>query len=56
MLFSPSVNVREIQGHFECVASHAFFHRSTKRGEQSQSKYQKIYDEGIQVAVKYFGE
>ncbi len=33
-----------------------FFHRSTKRGEPSQSEYQKIYDEGIQVAVKYFGE
>jgi hypothetical protein len=33
-----------------------FFHRSTKRGEQSQAEYQKIYDEGIQVAVKYFGE
>jgi hypothetical protein len=33
-----------------------FFHRSTKRGEQSQSEYQKMYDEGIQVAVKYFGE
>ena len=33
-----------------------FFHRSTKRGEQSQSEYQKMYDDGIQVAVKYFGE
>jgi len=33
-----------------------FFHRSTKRGEQSESEYQKMYDEGIQVAVKYFGE
>jgi hypothetical protein len=32
------------------------FHRSTKRGEQSQSEYQKMYDEGIQIAVKYFGE
>jgi hypothetical protein len=33
-----------------------FFHRSTKRGEQSQSEYQKMYDDGIQIAVKYFGE
>jgi hypothetical protein len=33
-----------------------FFHRSTKRGEQSQADYQKMYDEGIQVALKYFGE
>jgi hypothetical protein len=33
-----------------------FFHRSTKRGEDSQSDAQKMYDEGIQIALKYFGE
>ena len=33
-----------------------FFHRSTKRAEQSVGDYQKMYDEGIQVALKYFGE
>jgi hypothetical protein len=33
-----------------------FFHRSTKRGEQSQPEYQKMYDDGIQIALKYFGE
>jgi hypothetical protein len=33
-----------------------FFHRSTKRGEEAQPEYQKMYDEGIQIAVKYFGE
>ena len=33
-----------------------FFHRSTKRGEAGQAEFQKIYDEGIQVALKYFGE
>jgi hypothetical protein len=33
-----------------------FFHRSTKRGEASQAEYQKDYDEGIQAALKYFGE
>ena len=33
-----------------------FFHRSTKRAEQSQPEYQKMYDEGIQVALTYFGE
>jgi hypothetical protein len=33
-----------------------FFHRSTKRGEQSQPEYQKMFDEGIQVALKHFGE
>jgi hypothetical protein len=34
----------------------AFFHRGTKRGEQYQSDYQKMYDEGIEIALKYFGE
>ena len=33
-----------------------FFHRSTKRGEQAQPDYQKMYDEGTQVALRYFGE
>ena len=33
-----------------------FFHRSTKRGEQQVGEYQKMYDEGIQVALRYFGE
>jgi hypothetical protein len=33
-----------------------FFHRSTKRGEQLQANFQKMYDEGIQIALKYFGE
>ena len=33
-----------------------FFHRSTKRGEQFQPNFQKMYDEGIQIALKYFGE
>lgn len=33
-----------------------FFHRSTKRGEQSQAEYQKMYDDGIQIALRYFGE
>jgi hypothetical protein len=33
-----------------------FFHRSTKRGDQFQGDFQKMYDEGIQVALKYFGE
>ena len=33
-----------------------FYHRGTKRGEQFQSEYQKMYDDGIQIALKYFGE
>jgi hypothetical protein len=33
-----------------------FFSRSTKRGDQFQSNFQKMYDEGIQIVLKYFGE
>jgi hypothetical protein len=33
-----------------------FYHRSTKRGETAQAEYQKMYDDGIQIALKYFGE
>jgi hypothetical protein len=33
-----------------------FYHRSTKRGEQHAADFQKMYDDGIQVALKYFGE
>ena len=33
-----------------------FFSRSTKRGEQFQANFQKMYDDGIQIALKYFGE
>jgi hypothetical protein len=33
-----------------------FYHRSTKRGEQFSANFQKMYDEGIQIALKYFGE
>ena len=33
-----------------------FFHRSTKRGDQFQGDFQKMYDEGIQIALKHLGE
>jgi len=33
-----------------------FFSRSTKRGDQYRENFQKMYDEGIQIALKYFGE
>lgn len=33
-----------------------FFHRATNRGEQSRTEYQKMYDDGIQIALKYLGE
>jgi len=33
-----------------------FFHRGTNRGDQFRADYQKLFDEGIQVALKYLGE
>ncbi len=33
-----------------------FFHRATNRGEQFRGEYQKMYDEGIQIALKHLGE
>jgi len=33
-----------------------FFYRAASRGEQFRADYQKLYDEGIQVALKYLGE
>ena len=33
-----------------------FFHRATNRGAQFRDEYQKMYDEGIQIALKYLGE
>jgi hypothetical protein len=33
-----------------------FFSRSTKRGEQFQANFQKMYDQGIQIALRHFGE
>jgi len=33
-----------------------FFSRATQRGDQFRDKFQKMYDEGIQIALKYFGE
>ena len=33
-----------------------FFNRGTNRGDQFRGEYQKLYDEGIQVALKYLGE
>jgi hypothetical protein len=33
-----------------------FFHRGTNRGDQFRADYQKLYDEGIQAALRYLGE
>jgi hypothetical protein len=33
-----------------------FFLRGANRGDQFRADYQKLYDEGIQIALKYLGE
>jgi hypothetical protein len=33
-----------------------FFYRGTSRGDQFRGDFQKLYDDGIQVALKYLGE
>lgn len=33
-----------------------FFHRGGNRGDQFRGEYQKLFDEGIQVALKQLGE
>lgn len=33
-----------------------FFHRGTNRGDQFRGDYQKMFDEGVQIALKYLGE
>src|SRR5262245_33507781 len=33
-----------------------FFHRASNRGEQFRTEYQKMYDEGIAIALKHLGE
>lgn len=33
-----------------------FFHRGTNRGDQFRGEYQKLFDEGIQIALKHLGE
>jgi hypothetical protein len=33
-----------------------FFHRGTGRGDQFRADFQKLFDEGIQIALKHIGE
>jgi hypothetical protein len=42
--------------HAPVAAIAQFFHRGTGRGDQFRTEYQKLYDDGIQVALKYLGE
>ena len=48
----------QIEGEPRAPIAHIieFFSRATQRGDQFRDKFQKMYDEGIQIALKYFGE
>jgi hypothetical protein len=46
----------EGQPHAPVGAVIQFFHRGTGRGDQFRADYQKLYDDGIQIALKYLGE
>jgi hypothetical protein len=48
----------QIEGEPRAPIAHVieFFSRATQRGDQFREKFQKMYDEGIQIALKNFGE
>ena len=51
-----STTVLQGEPHAPVGAVSQFFYRGTNRGEQFRGDYQKLYDEGIQIALKYLGE
>jgi len=46
----------ELPAHAPVATVIQFFVRGTGRGDQFRAEYQKLYDDGIQVALKYLGE
>jgi len=46
----------EMPAHAPVATVIQFFVRGTGRGDQFRAEYQKLYDDGIQVALKYLGE
>jgi hypothetical protein len=51
-----TTQIEAVDRHIPIAHVIEFFSRSTKRGDQYQANFQKMYDEGIQIALKYFGE
>jgi hypothetical protein len=53
-----TTRIEALERHERTPIAHVteFFSRSTKRGDQYRENFQKMYDEGIQIALKYFGE
>jgi hypothetical protein len=46
----------EGQPHAPVGAVAKFFHRGANRGDEFRGDYQKLFDDGIQVALKFLGE
>ena len=46
----------ELPAHAPVATVIQFFVRGTGRGDQFRTEYEKLYDDGIQVALKYLGE
>jgi hypothetical protein len=51
-----STTLLEGEAHAPVGRISKFFHRATNRGDQFRGDFQKLYDEGIQIALKYLGE
>jgi hypothetical protein len=51
-----STTVLQGEPHAPVGVVNQFFYRGTNRGDQFRGDYQKLYDEGIQIALKYLGE
>ena len=51
-----STTVLQGEPHAPVGIVNQFFYRGTNRGDQFRGDYQKLYDEGIQIALKYLGE
>jgi hypothetical protein len=51
-----TTRIEAIERHTPIAHVIEFFSRSTRRGDQYRENFQKMYDEGIQIALKYFGE
>jgi hypothetical protein len=48
--------IREGKREVPIAAVIQFFHRGASRGDQYRAEYQKLYDEGIGIALKNLGE
>jgi hypothetical protein len=46
----------EFPAHAPVATIAQFLHLGTGRGDKFRTEYKKLYDDSIQIALKYFGE